>query len=328
MKDASENTLCDDIGRRLTYFRVSVTNQCGLSCLYCKPRDAAARSLEAESILRIVRILAGMGIRKVRLTGGEPLERGDICAIAGMISSVGGIEGVSVTTNGARLKEFANKLHDAGVSGVNVHLDSLNPRVYKKITCGGILDGVIGGIESALDAGFQDVKLNSVLMRGVNDHEVEDLIAFAAKLGVSIRFIELMPMGSAADFYEKHFISAREVIERIGERYELAALPRLPGRGPARYFKLAKSGAVIGFIGHSSAVSCGDCNRLRLLSDGTFMDCIASPRPLALAKILAKMDDEEIAQIIGKYICAKSPDHGGFAHARMNPSFEMHEIGG
>lgn len=333
MNMASENIFRDGEGREINYLRLSVAGECNLRCAYCIPRNgrscAGSRTsmLDFEDITRIVLVLAGMGITKVRLTGGEPLARKNISSLVGMLSSIKAPLKIAMTTNGIEMAEHADKLKAAGLAGVNIHLDSLNESTYRLITGSSALNEAIGGIGAAINAGFE-VKLNTVLMRGINDAEAEELIGFASGMGVPIRFIEMMPMGAAVDFCKKHFISTHEMKERLRERYALSPVQTEPVHGPAEYYSVADLNAVVGFIGHSSNVFCASCNRLRLLPDGTLINCIATSRGLALANFLSRMDDVELKDLIREYVMAKPRDHGGFTHAGSGSHFNMHAIGG
>lgn len=332
MSTASENILRDGLGREINYLRLSVTGGCNLRCLYCMPSARGARASQAipalglEDISKIVRVLSGLGIKKVRLTGGEPLARRDVLSFVRMLSSAGDIK-ISMTTNGVSMAMFAGGLKAEGLSSVNIHLDSLNESTYRRITGSGVLDGAIGGIGAAIDAGLE-VKLNTVLMRGINDGEAEALIKFASGMGVPIRFIEMMPVGAAADFCRSHFMPVRELRAMLCGRHILKPIQGEPVCGPAEYFVIADSNAVVGFIGHSSNTFCRSCNRLRLLSDGTLLNCIAASKGLSLSNILSRMDDGELKEMICEYVAAKSPGHGGFVRAKSGGCFDMHAIGG
>lgn len=273
--------LRDRAGHNISYLRLSVTTDCNMACRYCMPQgplpltpSLEGRGMGEGDIVRVVRNLVAQGVTKVRLTGGEPLVRPDIISLIRTLAAIDGIETLAITTNGVYLAPMAHDLKSAGVSNVNIHIDSLRPAVHKWITGGDLLNETLKGISAACSAGFREVKLNAVLMRDVNDGEAEDMIAFASSLGISIRFIELMPIGAGAPLFEKHFLSVKNIIARLARRCELAPLEKRAGQGPARYFRIATSGAVVGFIGHRSMPSCSECNRIRVLSDGTVRKCL------------------------------------------------------
>lgn len=323
--------LCDAHGRTISYLRLSVTDRCDMRCRYCMPEGPPCASsrpvLNFEEIARIVRILVGLGVTRVRLTGGEPLLRRGLASLSGALAAVDGLEGIALTTNGVHLRRHARHLAAAGVSAVNIHLDSLSPLAHRWIAGGDFLDDVRGGIEAALSAGFRSVKLNAVLLRGVNDGELFDLVRFAASRGVPIRFIELMPMGGRA-FFEKHFLASAEAIDRLNSRWTLKAADPPAGGGPARYYRVEEIGADIGFIGHSRERFCDDCNRIRLLADGTLKNCLGARGELPLAGNLNRMDDGELSRLIRDFVRRKPAGHGGFADAASERGARMHAIGG
>lgn len=333
MTERTQQALLDNRGRALDYLRLSVTARCDRSCRYCKrqeggaDRSADGNELPLEEIVGIVRVLATLGISRVRLTGGEPLLRPALPSLARSLASIEGIRSLAITTNGARLRDTANELRSAGVSSLNLHLDSLKPAVHRWITGTDSLDASLAGIASARAAGFPEIKLNTVLMRGVNDGEIENLIALSASLEMPIRFIELMPMGAAASLFEKHFLPADEIIRRLSEQHGLLPLAGKRGDGPARYFHIPRSGAVVGFIGQSSGAACAGCNRLRLLSDGTLRRCLAEGGGLSLAGRLAREGEAALAKRIAAHIAGKPADHGGWPAATCAPT-PMHAIGG
>lgn len=269
----------DPHGRVIDYLRVSVTDRCNERCFYCMPEgykgwSCAQDRLSADEIIAIVESAAAKGFRKIRLTGGEPLVRKDIVEIAARIWEIPGIEALGISTNATLLAPMAQRLRRAGVRAVNISLDALDPDVYLKIT-GGRLGPVLEGIEAAREAGFEAVKLNCVLMRGLNENQLEPLVRFAAERGCPIRFIELMPMAAKFD-YNKHFLSipdAMQILSGCGS-LESDSEARL-GHGPARYFRIPEIGARVGFIGAMTTHEfCGSCNKLRLTADGKLRPCL------------------------------------------------------
>lgn len=229
----------DAFGRTVDYLRISITDRCNERCLYCMPEgykgwERKPDHLTADEIIRVVRVAAGMGFRKFRLTGGEPLVRADVSEIVRAMAAIPGVEHIGISTNGTRLGALAQPLRDAGVSTVNVSLDALDPAVYRRIT-GGDLNSVLAGIRAAVAAGFERVKLNCVLMRGVNEQELWALVLFAAEHGLPLRLIELMPVTTTDVLTEKNFMPVNEAMEMLRQKDELIAQPDWrPGFGPAK----------------------------------------------------------------------------------------------
>lgn len=288
----------DNFGRRIDYLRISVTNRCNERCLYCMPEgyrgwERREEHLTSDEILRIVSVAAGLGFRKFRLTGGEPLVRGDLLEIVRGMNAIRGVETISLSTNGTRLSALASRLRDAGVRMVNVSLDALDPELYRQIT-GGKLSDVLAGIQAAAAAGFERVKLNCVLMRGRNEGEIWPLVLFAAEHHVPLRFIELMPLSRTDVLTEKNFLPVGEVMGRLREKDNLIPQPeRLEGHGPARYYLLERTGACVGFIGAlTNPDFCGNCNKVRLTCDGKLRPCLGDHLETDLLPALRPGADE------------------------------------
>jgi cyclic pyranopterin phosphate synthase len=272
----------DPFGRRVDYLRISVTDRCNERCLYCMPEgykgwERQADHLTAAEIIRVVRVAAGLGFRKFRLTGGEPLVRGDLAEIVRGMAAVPGVEVIGLSTNGTRLAAQAEVLREAGLHTVNVSLDALEPALYRSITGGNLAD-VLVGIRAAVAAGFERVKLNCVLMRGKNESEIWPLVLFAAEHGLSLRFIELMPLSRTDVLTEANFLPVGEVMQRLRERDNLIPQPdRRIGHGPAKYYLLERTGVLIGFIGAMTNLDfCGNCNKIRLTADGKIRPCLGN----------------------------------------------------
>ena len=270
----------DPFGRHIDYLRISVTDRCNEHCLYCMPegyKDWTQRAdcLTADEIIRIVANSTDLGFRKFRLTGGEPLVRADIVEIARRIWDLPGVETLGLSTNGLRLKELALPLKQAGVRSINISLDTLDPVAYQNLT-GGRLQAALDGIEAAAAAGFEIVKLNCVLLRGINEDQIIPLVEFGAARGMPVRFIELMPLAPGGPIDDRHFFSIAESMERLASHDPLdPARDRPPGHGPARYFRLRHSGALVGFIGSITCADfCATCNKLRLTADGKLRPCL------------------------------------------------------
>lgn len=284
--------LHDSRGRQYTYLRLSVTDRCDLACVYCMPpsgedEHAIRRDmLSFEEAARVVSVFASAGIRRVRFTGGEPLVRKDIVRLVELVHRRTEIEQLVMTTNATRLAELARPLRDAGLYGVNVSIDTLDADRFTEITRGGDLGGVLAGIHAALDVGL-DVKLNTVPLRGRNHDELGRIVDFAWSLGMSPRFIELMPLGEGAKLPQKMRMVADDVLEVLGDRVSHETGTGVEGHGPARYMAAADgSGHRVGFITPISNEFCDTCNRVRVTARGDIRACLASRQAVSLRNIM------------------------------------------
>lgn len=284
-------TLVDDFGRRIRYVRLSVTDRCDFRCVYCMseemtflPRDEV---LSLEEIALLARAFVELGVEKIRLTGGEPLVRRDIGKLVDEIGALEGLKDFSMTTNGAGLAKHATQLKAAGMSRLNISLDSLDPERFKALTRTGDLDKVIAGIRAAREEGFR-IKLNAVVLKGRNDHEVVSLVEFAREEGLDISFIEEMPLGQVSDHgRDETFCSSDDVQARIETRYPL--IPTLEDSlGPARYFRMADSESRVGFISPHSHNFCSTCNRVRVTVEGRLLLCLGNEHSLDLRDIMRR----------------------------------------
>jgi cyclic pyranopterin phosphate synthase len=308
--------LTDARDRAYSYLRLSVTDRCDLACVYCMPpsgedEHALRRDLLSfEEASRLVEIAAAMGIRRVRLTGGEPLVRRDIVMLVDQIRRGGVVDDVVMTTNATRLAELARPLREAGLSGVNVSLDSLDPDRFRRMTRGGELSQVLAGIHAAIDVGFV-VKLNVVVVRGENDEEAAALVDFAWAHGITPRFIELMPLGEAAKLGEASRVTAAELEARLGERLGPKQADRAAHHGPARYRAAADgSSARVGFITPLSNEFCDDCNRIRITAKGDVRACLASRKAVSLRDLMrAGASDAEVAWALHAALGSKTRGH-------------------
>lgn len=268
--------MMDQFGREIRYLRVSVTDRCNLRCEYCMPEDGVPDKghdsiLSNEEITRIIRAAAGYGISKVRLTGGEPLVRQGFVRLCGEIAAIPGIEELTLTTNGLLLPAMARDLKRAGVSRVNISLDTLQADKYRRITRGGSLEGALAGIEAARAAGLLPIKINAVLIRGFNDDELMDLARLSLEEDVHVRFIELMPIGEGCRFWPDGYLSAEDAIAMMPGLESLDA-----SDGVAQSWRLPGAAGTVGFIKPVSHHFCGSCNRLRLTADGMLKPCLHS----------------------------------------------------
>lgn len=306
------NGIEDSFGRRINYLRVSVTDRCNLRCIYCMPVEGVPlmpheEILSYEEICTVVQVAARLGISKVRLTGGEPLVRVALPKLVQMISSLPGVEEVSLTTNGTLLRRYAAELKQAGLTRVNVSLDTLQKDKFRHITRSGELDDVLQGIEAARENGLEPVKINTVIMRGVNDDEVLDFARMTCNEGWHVRFIELMPFNNVAEF-----VPSSELEQRIGTWRKLEPSKPLTGNGPARYYRLAGAAGTIAFISPISEFSfCSRCNRLRLTADGKLRPCLLRKDEVDLKSTLRGGGSvDELEELIVTAVMKKKERHG------------------
>ncbi|HEU6447785.1 MAG TPA: GTP 3',8-cyclase MoaA [Verrucomicrobiae bacterium] len=323
----------DTFGRTVDYLRISVTDRCNERCLYCMPEgykgwEAGRDHLSADEIIRVVRVAAGLGFRKFRLTGGEPLVRGDILNIVRGMKKISSVETIGLSTNGIKLATLAQPLHEAGIRTVNVSLDALDPQIYKRIT-GGDVNSVIAGIRAAVAAGFERVKLNCVLMRGVNENEIWPLVLFAAEHDLPLRLIELMPLTRTDVLTEDNFFPIGDAMRLLSQRDELIPAPETRiGHGPAKYFRLKQTGALVGFIGALTNLHfCEACNKMRLTADGKIRPCLGDHGEIDLrAALRNSADDLELRKIFEEALRVKPLEHQ-FRNA-YQPARPMTAIGG
>ena len=280
--------ISDTFHRHIDYLRISVTDRCNLRCIYCMPSEGVknmphSEVLRYEEILTVAQAAAAIGINKLRLTGGEPLVRLGLTDLIKMLSKIKGIDDIALTTNGTLLKQYASELKEAGLKRVNISLDSLKKDRYEYITRKGRLDDAIEGIAFAKEIGLDPVKINMVVIRGINDDEVTDFARLSIEKGWHIRFIEPMPFIDNMTF---PFLPISEILERLKILGHLEPFLSSEGNGPAKYFKFAGSTGTIGFISPLSECFCSSCNRLRLTVDGMLRPCLMSDHELDLKPVL------------------------------------------
>ncbi len=282
-----QEKLVDSYGREVNYLRLSVTEQCNLNCFYCRssPVDCGVasqvESLSADELVSIGEVAIELGIKRIRLTGGEPLLRGDVIDIIKGLVGIPGIKDLSLTTNGALLHKMAFKLAEAGLMRINISLDSLDEANFKHITNGGTLSKTLLGIEQSIKAGLTPVKINVVLLKGVNDHEIKNFLALTLDKDLHIRFIEYMPCRQDGE-WTSHFLSLEKVTEIASSMAPLVPVEGEHGGGPARYFRLQGATGKIGLISPLSRHFCDRCNRLRVTSDGKIKPCLFSEEEVDL----------------------------------------------
>ena len=306
--------LKDTFNRTIDYIRISITDRCNLRCVYCMPSGGVKflehrDILQYEEIARILRVAVHTGMRKVRITGGEPLVRRNITDLIKMIKGIEGIHQLSMTTNGILLERYAEPLAEAGLDRVNVSLDSLKPDRFREITRGGVLDAVLRGIEAAEKAGLTPIKINMVPMRGVNDDEIEEFAKMTLTSPYQVRFIEFMPFVTEDMWNREKFISTEEIQSRV-EQVGTLLPAKMKRSGPARYFTFEGAAGVIGFISPISNHFCKECNRLRLTADGKLRPCLFSETEIDLKPALRNNgSDEEIRRLIELSIAVKPKGH-------------------
>jgi cyclic pyranopterin phosphate synthase len=336
------NSLKDSFQRTIDYMRISITDRCNLRCVYCMPSDDLPPLehrdiLRYEEIARILQIASSLGVRRIRITGGEPLVRRDVPYLIRLIREIGGIIDISLTTNGILLEEYADALAEAGLQRVNVSLDSLRPDKYREMTRGGQIERVFRGIEAAEKAGLSPVKINMVPIRGLNEDEIEGFARMTLNAPYQVRFIEFMPFGTRDMWSVERLIQVEE-IKAIVEKIGSLAPVRLKKSGPARYFQFDKAAGVIGFISPLSNHFCGECNRLRLTADGKLRPCLFSETEIDLKPALRNdARDSEIERLIRLSIQVKPEGHNmgmqnerfkAFLNMRDGTSRPMSRIGG
>ena len=305
----------DHINRRIEYLRISITDRCNLRCVYCMPEEGIpalrhGEILSYEEILRVVRVAAGAGIKKVRLTGGEPLIRKDIASLVRQIAAVPGIEDLALTTNGILLGKMADELADAGLRRINVSVDSLVPERFEKLTRGADLATVLRGIDKAEKAGFSPIKINMVPIHGLNADEIPDFARLTLSKPWHVRFIEFMPIGARAMWDETKVVKTREVMDSISALGELEPVERGESDGPARHFRLPGAKGLLGFISPLTAHFCGTCNRLRLTADGKLRPCLFSESEIDLkTPMRAGCGDEELIRLFNVALSVKPEGH-------------------
>jgi len=297
------NQIIDKHGRTVDYLRISVTDMCNFRCFYCMPPEGVPRLthdeiLTFEEIRRIVGVAASLGISTLRLTGGEPLVRRGIVGLVSMLSHAEGIRNVAMTTNASRLAGMASELLGAGLTRVNISLDTLDPGRFEEITRGGSLADVLQGFEAALEAGFEQVKLNVVAMKGINDAEFVELALMARRYPVDVRFIEYMPAGRDVPVEPWRLVPVSAIRSQLEMSLNLQPANEKRGAGPARLFRFEGGQGCIGFISSVSRPFCQQCNRLRLSADGRLIACLFDAGQVSLkAAVRAGATDEQIAEM-------------------------------
>ena len=315
MTEQAQKKLIDRFERHVTYVRLSVTDRCDLRCIYCMsermtflPRQ---QLLTLEEIARLGRCFSELGVTKLRITGGEPLVRHNVIWLFERLGELSGIRDLTITTNGTQLGRYARALKDAGVSRVNISLDTLKADRFNKITRGGQIEKTLVGLDAALAAGFQRIKINSVILRNRNHDEVADLVRFAIERGVDISFIEEMPLGVTDDHNRAEvYYSSDTVRSDLAVYFDLLPTNESTG-GPSRYFRIAGQDIRVGFISPHSHNFCGACNRVRVTAEGRLLLCLGQEHSADLCRAVRAnpTDDERIKTVIVEAMNRKPRGH-------------------
>ena len=335
--------ISDSCNRPINYLRISVTDRCNLRCTYCLPSEGIdllshSEILTYEEITTIARLASELGIKKIRLTGGEPLVRARLTELVAMLAKIDAIDDISLTTNGILLKEQAGELKKAGLKRVNISLDSLNPEKFELITRHDRLNEVLSGIEAAKANGLNPVKINMVVMRGINDDEIITFANMTITEGWHVRFIELMPFTTdnppeihstgEKSHLQHQFMSTQEINERLSSMGKLEPSPSITGNGPARYFRLPNAIGTIGFISPISQHFCFSCNRIRLTAEGKLRPCLLSDDEIDLRQLLRNgAPPEKLKQVITEAIQKKPLKHN-LPHGTGSNKRHMSQVGG
>lgn len=323
--------LTDTHGRRINYLRLSVTDRCNLRCRYCMPAEGVQKLqhgeiLSFEEMLRIARLAVSLGIEKIRVTGGEPLVRKNLVDFLKDLRATAGLKELVLTTNGLLLREFATELRSAGVHRLNVSLDSLNPNTFSSLTRGGNLEKALDGIAAAEDAGFPPVKINAVVIRGMNDDELLDFAAMTLHTSRQIRFIEYMPTNTAPE-WAAAFVTGKEILRRLRTVYQLEPLPHAGAAGPATIYRIPGALGTIGIITPISNHFCESCNRIRVTASGIVKGCLFDGGGVSL-KAYMNHSDNELRAVLMSVLKNKPERHHLLERAPLITPFAMSEIGG
>jgi cyclic pyranopterin phosphate synthase len=327
--------LVDSFGRVHTNLRISVTDRCNIRCFYCMPEENVrfkprSEILTFEEIERFVRVVAPLGVHKLRLTGGEPLVRANMPRLVERLSQIPEIDDIAMTTNGILLAENAAALKSAGLTRLNISLDALSEETFRRIARRDGLDQVLAGIAAAKAAGFTRIKLNAVAIRGVTEPEIVPLASFARQQGLEMRFIEYMPLDAEEQWDLDQVLAGDEIRRRIEEAIgPLEPAQRRDASQPAVDYEFADGGGRVGFINPVTHSFCGDCNRLRLTAEGQLRNCLFSTVEWDARAILrGGGSDEDLARLVHDCVAAKKPGHGIDSDEFVRPQRAMFQIGG
>jgi cyclic pyranopterin phosphate synthase len=331
----SQRELVDGFGRRHTSLRISVTDRCNIRCFYCMPNEGLVfrrreELLTFEEIERVVRALVPLGIRKIRLTGGEPLVRAELHLLVGKLASIAGIDDLALTTNGMLLEEQAAALRAAGLERINISLDAMREEEFQKISRRPGLDRVFAGIASAQRAGFSQIRLNAVAIRGLTENELVPLVEFARQQNLELRFIEFMPLDAEEHWTKGDVLTGREILRHVEQSYgPLSPAERDDPSQPAVDYRFADGRGGLGFINSVSEPFCEGCNRLRLTAEGQVRNCLFSTVEWDAREVLRSGgSDDDLRALVQECVAAKRRAHGIGEATFERPQRAMYQIGG
>ncbi|MFZ1341854.1 GTP 3',8-cyclase MoaA [Thiothrix eikelboomii] len=311
----SERQLIDRFGRRITYVRMSVTDRCDFRCVYCMAEDMVfvprEQLLTLEELARVGRAFVNLGVSKIRLTGGEPLTRRNVLQLCDDLGQLDGLRDFTITTNGSQLPKYAAALKQAGITRINISLDTLQADRFKALTRTGEIGQTLAGIEAALAQGFKRVKLNAVILKHRNHDEVIDLVEFARDKGCDISFIEEMPLGVIGDHDRAEaYYSSDEILRDLRQRFDLQAMVEQTS-GPSKYYSFSDHSSRVGFISPHSHNFCGDCNRVRVTAEGRLLLCLGQEHSVDLRRVLRAypLDNTPLYEAIEKAMQIKPQGH-------------------
>jgi cyclic pyranopterin phosphate synthase len=326
--------MLDGQGREINYLRISVTDRCNLRCQYCMPETGISHIshndiLSLEEIARLIKVGTSIGIRKIRLTGGEPLVRKNISQLVHYINNIKEIDDIAITTNGILFAPIARELKDAGLNRVNFSLDSMVAEKYRYITRSGNLSAVMESIEKAIALELHPIKINTVIIKGFNDGEIFDFVELAYKYPLHIRFIEFMPIGDLLFWQKDRLMTGQEIKQHIEQKYLLEESSKVKGCGPANYYNLCGGVGSIGFISPLSNHFCAFCNRIRMTAEGKLRTCLYEQGETDLRAALKRgSDDEEIRQLFIAALRLKPKRHHMESGWGETNHRKMYQIGG
>lgn len=306
------NEIKDKFGRRLRYLRISVTDRCNFRCKYCMPNNnfemmECADILRYEDILFASEVFASLGVNRIRITGGEPLVRKDLCQFLDKLTKIDNIQEVMLTTNGSLLNKYAHDLYEAGVKRLNISLDSLNHERNKYITGVDKTEDILAGIKKAAEIGFKPIKVNSVIIRDFNDDEIVQFAELSAKYNIICRFIEFMPIGNSENWNENNIVYGSEILERLSA-FEPQEMEKDINSGPAVNYKL-NNGGIIGIITPISKHFCSECDKLRITADGKIRPCLLSDNEIDIKKALQSRNKDLLIKQIMQALNIKHDEH-------------------
>ena len=331
---AESNTLIDKFGRHVDYIRLSVTDRCDFRCVYCMTEEMTflprSQILSLEEIYQIAQAFTELGVKKIRLTGGEPLVRSDVMSLVKKLGALPGLEELLLTTNGAQLEKYSLALKEAGMNRINISIDSLDPERFKRISRVGKLERVLSGIEAARKVGFDRIRLNTVIMRGYNEDEVIPLTRYALDRDIDIAFIEEMPLGEASDHSREDTTCSNDWVRKQVEQEFQVVNSETKTAGPSRYVQVVGKKSRIGFISPVSHNFCEDCNRVRVTVEGRLLLCLGNEHAVDLREILRdnSLTQDDLKEAIIKSMDLKPERHYFYDNEHTQPVRLMNMTGG